>query len=244
MSSSSCFLPLLLLFLCTSSSSVSADTFHHHQFDEGEEELNPMATLGGVRDSKGAENSLEAEELARFAVDEHNKKENALLEFVRVVKAKEQVVSGTLHHLTLEVVDAGKKKLVEAKVWVKPWLNFKELQEFKQIGESTSNVTHTDLGAKRGDHTPGWRTVPAHDPVVKDAAEHAVKTIQQRSNSLAPYELSEILSARGEVTDKTAKLDLLLKLKRGGKEEKYKVEVHKDDEGTFNLKQMEQEHRD
>ncbi|CAK9309956.1 unnamed protein product [Citrullus colocynthis] len=37
--------------------------------------------------------------------------ENSLLEFVRVVKAKEQVVAGTLHHLTLEVVDAGKKKL-------------------------------------------------------------------------------------------------------------------------------------
>lgn len=56
---------------------------------------------------------------------------NALLEFSKVVKAKEQVVAGTMHHLTLEVIDAGKSKLYEAKVWVKPWLNFKELQEFK-----------------------------------------------------------------------------------------------------------------
>ena len=48
-------------------------------------------------------------------------------------------------------------------------------------------------------HECGWRTVPPHDPVVKDAAHHAVKTIQQRSNSLAPYELLEILLAKAEV---------------------------------------------
>lgn len=61
---------------------------------------------------------------------------NALLEFAKVVKAKEQVVAGTMHHLTVEVIDAGTKKLYEAKVWVKPWLNFKELQEFKHAGDS------------------------------------------------------------------------------------------------------------
>ncbi|KAI3937650.1 hypothetical protein MKW98_027992 [Papaver atlanticum] len=47
--------------------------------------------LGGVRDcNESSENSLETESLARFAVDEHNKKENAVLEFGRVLKAKEQ----------------------------------------------------------------------------------------------------------------------------------------------------------
>lgn len=61
---------------------------------------------------------------------------NALLEFVRVLKAKEQVVAGTLHHLTVEAVDAGTKKVYEAKVWVKPWLNFKELQEFRHAADS------------------------------------------------------------------------------------------------------------
>uniref|UniRef100_A0A6N2L8I0 Cysteine proteinase inhibitor n=1 Tax=Salix viminalis TaxID=40686 RepID=A0A6N2L8I0_SALVM len=38
---------------------------------------------------------------------------------------------GTMHHLTIEDIEAGKKKLYEAKVWVKPSLNFKELHEFK-----------------------------------------------------------------------------------------------------------------
>ncbi|CAL9760021.1 unnamed protein product, partial [Musa acuminata subsp. burmannicoides] len=73
-------------------------------------------TVGGISDAEGAP--------------------NALLEFARVVKAREQVVVGTLHHLTIEVIDAGKKKIYEAKVWIKPWLNFKELQEFRHAGDS------------------------------------------------------------------------------------------------------------
>ncbi|XP_058080136.1 cysteine proteinase inhibitor 12 [Magnolia sinica] len=204
-----------------------------------------MATaLGGISDcSSDHQNSLEIEGLARFAVEEHNKKENALLEFVRVVKAKEQTVAGKLHHLTLEAIDAGKKKLYEAKVWVKAWENFKELQEFKHTGDSA--FTRSDLGAKRGDHEPGWKTVSADDPVVQDAANHAVKTIQQRSNSLAPYELLEVVDAKAEVIEDSAKFDMLLKLKRGSKEEKLKVEVHKNIEGTFHLNQMQpHEHAD
>ncbi|XP_042440144.1 cysteine proteinase inhibitor-like [Zingiber officinale] len=95
-----------------------------------------MAQLvGNVRESEGRENSIEIQELARFFVDEHNKKQNALLEFARVVKARKQVVAGTLHHLTVEAVEGGEKKLYEAKVWVKPWLNFKHVEEFKHVGE-------------------------------------------------------------------------------------------------------------
>lgn len=86
--------------------------------------------------------------------------QNALLEFVRVVKAEEQVVAGTLHHLTLEAIEAGTKKIYEAKVWVKPWLNFKELQEFKHTGDATPSkhtgdatpsFTRSDLGVKQGE---------------------------------------------------------------------------------------------
>lgn len=39
-----------------------------------------------------------------------------------------------------------------------------------------------------------------HDPQVQDAADHAVKTIQQRSNSLFPYELHEIVHAKAEAS--------------------------------------------
>lgn len=72
-----------------------------------------------------------------------------MIELARVVKAQEQTVAGKLHHLTLEVIDAGKKKFYEAKVWVKPWLNFKELQEFKHV-EDGPTFTSSDLGVKQG----------------------------------------------------------------------------------------------
>ncbi|KAI3861780.1 hypothetical protein MKW92_026789 [Papaver armeniacum] len=154
-----------------------------------------MAIVGNVGDSsKGSEISLD---LANFAVDEYKKKENAVLEFVRVVKAKEQVVAGAVHHLTLEVIEAGKKIFYEAKVWVNPWMDFKELQEFK----------HSDQESSSG-HAPGLKVVPADDPAVKDAADHAV-------------------------IEDAVKFHMLLKVKWGSQEEKYKVEVHKDVEGRL-----------
>ncbi|KAK6944491.1 Cystatin domain [Dillenia turbinata] len=88
------------------------------------------------------------------------------------------------------------------------------------------------------DHGPGWKAVPTDDPEVQDAASHAVKTIQQRSNSLAPYELLEILLAKAEVVEDSPKFDLLLKVKRGSKEEKLSVKVGKSDEGMFHLGDM------
>ncbi|XP_021734287.1 cysteine proteinase inhibitor A-like isoform X1 [Chenopodium quinoa] len=96
-----------------------------------------MAMVGGVSENKGSENSLVINDLAKFAVDEQNKKQNSILEFRKVVNVKEQVVAGTLYYITLEANDAGNNNEVqyyEAKIWVKPWLNFKELQDFKFLG--------------------------------------------------------------------------------------------------------------
>nr|APR64354.1 hypothetical protein [Populus tomentosa] len=196
--------------------------------------------LGGVHDCKGSQNSGEIDSLARFAVQEHNTKENALLEFVRVVKAKEQVVAGKLYHLTLEANDVGNKKIYEVKVWVKPWMNFKQLQEFKHVEGGTSS----DLGVKQGalhksdDHGSGWKMVSTNDVGVQNAANHAVKSIQERSNSLYPYELLEILLAKAKVAEDSAKFNLLLKLRRGIKEENIKVEVIKNIEGKFYVNLM------
>ncbi|XP_054819442.1 cysteine proteinase inhibitor-like [Prosopis cineraria] len=97
-----------------------------------------MAALGGISGVQGNQNSLEIDNLARFAVEEHNKKENALLEFGRVINAKQQVVAGTLYYIALEATDGGKKKVYEAKVLEKPWLNLKEVQDFKLVGDAPS----------------------------------------------------------------------------------------------------------
>ncbi|KAE8717370.1 Cysteine proteinase inhibitor [Hibiscus syriacus] len=62
-------------------------------------------TLDRVCPSQGSHNYVELKNPARFSVDEHNKKENAMVKFVRVVKASKQVVAGMLHHLTVEAID-------------------------------------------------------------------------------------------------------------------------------------------
>ncbi|KAF8724178.1 hypothetical protein HU200_021197 [Digitaria exilis] len=99
-------------------------------------------------------------------------------------------------------------------------------------GGHASLVLMSDIS---GGHEPGWREVPVEDPVVKDAAGHAVKSIQERSYSLFPYELLEIVRAKAQVVEDFAKFDILMKLKRGSKEEKIKAEVHKNLEGAFVL---------
>nr|ABR18028.1 unknown [Picea sitchensis] len=66
-----------------------------------------MGTLGGLRDVKDFQNSIETLDLGRFAVDEHNKQQNGDITFRRVVAAQEQVVAGTMYHLTIEAEDGG-----------------------------------------------------------------------------------------------------------------------------------------
>ncbi|KAG5602690.1 hypothetical protein H5410_034060 [Solanum commersonii] len=82
-------------------------------------------------------NSLEFQDLARFAVQDFNKKENGHLEFVEVLNLKEQVVAGIMYYITLAATDAGKKEIYETKILVKEWENFKEVQEFKLVGDAT-----------------------------------------------------------------------------------------------------------
>lgn len=53
-------------------------------------------------------------------------------EYASVVKPKEQVLAGRMHHLTPEIIESWKKKLYEAKVSV---LNFKEFQEAPMISD-------------------------------------------------------------------------------------------------------------
>ncbi|KAG2309436.1 hypothetical protein Bca52824_029184 [Brassica carinata] len=88
--------------------------------------------VGGIHDLQGNQNSGEIESLARFAIQEHNNRENKVLEFKKIVKAREQVVAGIMYYVTLEANEGSQTKNFEAKVWVQPWMNFKQLQEFKE----------------------------------------------------------------------------------------------------------------
>lgn len=202
---------------------------------------NDVATmkLGG---GEAIPNDAAIDSLARFAVQEHNHKENGLLKFVKVLKAKEQVVAGKMYYITLEAIDAGKNKIYEAKIWVKPWANFKQLQEFK-LARVISTFRNSVHGIKQdGGDKLGWQEVPNQDPKVKDAANFAVESIMQRSNSLSPYKLLEIVQAKTKVVENYVKYILLLKVSRGIKEESFRVELSKKLGGKFNVSRMEQVH--
>lgn len=73
--------------------------------------------------------------------------QGSALEFARVVNAKRQVVAGTLHDLMVEVVDSGKKSVYKAKVWVKPWQNFKAVVEFRHAGDFQSESSESSVAS-------------------------------------------------------------------------------------------------
>ena len=71
------------------------------------------------------------------------------ISFSKVLSAKEQVVQGTLYYLTIEVMEGGVPKQYDAKVWVKPWEGYKELESFLPSSPSHYNPA-VGLGAKSG----------------------------------------------------------------------------------------------
>ncbi|RDX68354.1 Cysteine proteinase inhibitor 12, partial [Mucuna pruriens] len=71
---------------------------------------------GAIFDVPDAPDNVKIQNLARFAVDQYNKKENSSLEYVRVISAKEQVIAGFKYYITLEAKDDGIKKVYEATV--------------------------------------------------------------------------------------------------------------------------------
>jgi acyl-CoA hydrolase len=101
---------------------------------------------GGLKDVSNFANSVEIDDLANFAVDQYKTRQNSLsvagMTFSKVVAAKEQVVQGTMYYLTVEVMEDGKPKLYDAKVWVKPWEGYKELESF------VPSVSQIDTAAK------------------------------------------------------------------------------------------------
>ncbi|AQK93786.1 Cysteine proteinase inhibitor 3 [Zea mays] len=121
---------LLFAAVLLAASAAAVSGFHL----AGDESGLVRGVLTAVRERAEAE----AEDAARFAVAYHNRNQGAALEFTRVLKSKRQVVTGTLHDLILEAADAGKKSLYRAKVWVKPWEDFKSVVEFRLAGDSES----------------------------------------------------------------------------------------------------------
>ncbi|KAG5602691.1 hypothetical protein H5410_034061 [Solanum commersonii] len=101
--------------------------------------IDDNAKSGGIM-SVPFPNNPEFQDLARFAIQDYNKKENAHLEFVENLNVKEQVVTGMIHYITLAAINVGKKKIYEAKIWVKEWEDFKKVVEFKLVGDDSAKL--------------------------------------------------------------------------------------------------------
>ncbi|CAA3028511.1 cysteine proteinase inhibitor 1-like [Olea europaea var. sylvestris] len=71
-------------------------------------------------------------EIAKFAVDEHNKEAKSNLEFQKVVKGESQVVAGINYKLVISAVDGAAVQNYLAVIYEKPWQNFKSLTSFEK----------------------------------------------------------------------------------------------------------------
>ncbi|KAG6525226.1 cysteine proteinase inhibitor 1-like [Zingiber officinale] len=70
-------------------------------------------------------------DIAKFAVDEHNKEATSQLRLVSVVKGETQVVAGMNYRIILKAGVVGAKvNVYEAVVWEKEWEKFRKLISF------------------------------------------------------------------------------------------------------------------
>lgn len=74
------------------------------------------------------------QEIAEFAVSEHNKLANTTLALSKVVKGETQVVAGVNYRLVLETKDGEAMANYVAVVWEKAWEGFRQLTSFTPVG--------------------------------------------------------------------------------------------------------------
>uniref|UniRef100_A0A803LTJ4 Cystatin domain-containing protein n=2 Tax=Chenopodium quinoa TaxID=63459 RepID=A0A803LTJ4_CHEQI len=96
--------------------------------------------VGARTQVKDVKTNKEVQELGKFSVEEYNREflskqpgplrsvSNESLDFVEVVEAQRQVVSGIKYYLKVEAVQGGVSRTFDAVVVVKPWV-----QESKKL---------------------------------------------------------------------------------------------------------------
>lgn len=89
------------------------------------------AWVGGRSEVPNVQTNVEVQELGRFSVEEHNRRDGTDVAFLRVVEAQRQVVSGTMYYLRIEGEEGGAIRLFNASVVVKAWLRSRELVSFE-----------------------------------------------------------------------------------------------------------------
>ncbi|XP_021766658.1 cysteine proteinase inhibitor 5-like [Chenopodium quinoa] len=70
------------------------------------------------------------QDIAKFAVKEHNEQEDSHLGIEKIVKGEEQVVAGKNYRLTIAANDS---HYYETVVYDKPWAKFRSLTYFRSV---------------------------------------------------------------------------------------------------------------
>ncbi|MED6113763.1 hypothetical protein PIB30_073862 [Stylosanthes scabra] len=93
--------------------------------------------VGGRKEIENVKENEEVQELGKFSVEEYNQglklnkeEEEEGLEFVEVVEAESQVVSGIKYYLKISATQNGSPRMFNSEVVVKPWLRSKKLLNF------------------------------------------------------------------------------------------------------------------
>lgn len=98
--------------------------------------LSTAALVGAYRPIEDLNDPYVAE-IAKFAVNEHNKQAKTSLVLSKVIGGESQVVQGTNYKLQIKVKGAAPRdvqpQVYEAVVWDKPWEKFRELVSFTRM---------------------------------------------------------------------------------------------------------------
>ncbi|KAJ4823312.1 hypothetical protein Tsubulata_026618, partial [Turnera subulata] len=178
--------------------------------------LGAFGSLGAPEDIPDAATNLEVIELARFAVNEHNKQEKTNLEFKGVVKASEQVVAGYLYRIVLKAAKPGDvSRFYEAKVLLPAGVHVKVLLDFKPLLQ-----TAKQLGAISGQAVD--IPLPPFNEKIIHLAQFAVDQHSKKEGK--HLEFKKVLSAKSKVVAGT---NYVINLVAGedGQDSEYKATV-------------------
>ncbi|XP_021755258.1 cysteine proteinase inhibitor A-like [Chenopodium quinoa] len=85
-------------------------------------------------------NSPKIQEIAAWAVGQYNKEQGTCLEYVKALKAEQQVVAGMMYYIELEAVDGCLMNKYYAKVFDQSWTQTRKLEEFKCLLQENDRV--------------------------------------------------------------------------------------------------------
>ncbi|CAL8464567.1 g4102 [Coccomyxa elongata] len=193
--------------------------------------------LGGYKKHDDHSNDARIQEAANFAVEKLSEQRNEKLDLIKVLSAHTQVVAGTNYKLLLDIANSSNKlEHIEATVYEPLGNQEKQLTSTRTpTPDQVEQQTEATSERKNGGLLGGYKEVSTDDDEVLEAANFAAEQLSQRSNSLYPFKVKEVLQAKTKVANGRV-FDMAIKLSQGDLPDQImKVEVSRDLKNTFLL---------